>query len=132
MQGNGRKFHLCKGHILHNQGIHARFICLKGGPLCRSQFRIEQQGVEGQIDTRAERVSFLCQRGNILHGVARCGSGSEALGTDIDGIRSGMKRCTADSEITGWRKQFNGVYSPEGVFHGRKGNAFRVLLFLGG
>jgi len=88
MQHNGRQIHFQKSHILYNKGIYANPIQLMYEFTTFFEFLVVQNGVDDNKNLRLEKVGIPDQFFNIFQRVGRIRTGTESLGSYIQGIRS--------------------------------------------
>ena len=97
-------------HVLHEQGIDTD-LCQTGDKILGGlELILIEDGVDGDIDLRAEAVGVVAQRPDILHTVACSGAGTEMVGTDIHGIGTMADGGKATFEVLGGRQEFKGTH----------------------
>ena len=101
----------CCRHVLHEQRIDTD-LCQTGDKILGGlELILIEDGVDGDIDLRAEAVGIVAQRLDILHTVACSGAGTEMVGTDIHGIGAMTDGGKAAFEVLGGRQEFKGTHA---------------------
>ena len=107
VQHNGGQIHFQKRHILYNKGIYANPIQLMYEFTTFFEFLVVQNGVDHNKNLRLEKVGIPHQFFDIFQRVGRIRTGTECLGSYIQGIRSRIDRHYTLCEVFGRSKYFN-------------------------
>ena len=101
-----------QSHVLHDQRVHARVVTVPGLLARGFQLGIVQDGVERDVDLRAEAVRVVHQFGDVLDRIARLVARAERRAADVDGVGAVQYGFAADGGGFGGGEEFEGL----GVF----------------
>ena len=106
MQFDGQP-HAAICHILHDERIDTRLGELLCKGACLVEFVVEQQGVEGGIETGSVDVGIFDGFGYLLCRIRSRITRSEPRTAHIDGIGSAIYRILRRSKVAGRSEQFD-------------------------
>ena len=94
------------GHVLYKDGIDADVLKFGQQPSGPIQFIVVEDRVDSHIDLGTERMGIAAKLPDVVDAVACGRTGSEARGTDIDGIGAMVDGGHATSQVLGRSQQF--------------------------